>query len=406
MNASAFHLREYGESAFVQISDAQAGLLGRIGLVEPVRTADPGWWELRPGGKVGAVRVGDVDVRVAPKVDIERIVFLLGYRLRGVAWQESVVPVEAADEIVHVLAEMFTRSVSDAIRPGLLQGYRATEEALPVVRGRIRIDEQLKTSPGTWLPIEVSYDDFTVDTPENQVLRAALERLQRNPMVPADVRRRMGALLLQFADVGRLIPGMPLPHWRINRLNRRYDIALELARLVLASSSFEHRVGAVSVDGFVLDVPKIFEDFVSAALGDVLPGLLLGSSVMDQYPATLDEGSEVDMRPDIVWLDDRLRPQAVIDAKYKEEKVSGFPNADLYQCLAYATVLDLPDAHLIYAKGNADTREYTVRGSGIRIFAHALDLAQSPEQLLGSISSLAREVRDARKSGTEPMQET
>jgi len=399
MNASAIHLREYGESALVQISDAQAELLGRIGLVEPVRAADTGWWELRPGGKVGAVRVGHVDVRVAPKVDIERIVLLLSYRLRGVAWQESVVPVEAADDIVHVLADMFTRSVTEAIRPGLLQGYRVTEEALPVVRGRIQIDEQLKRRPGTWLPIEVSYDDFTVDTPENQVLRAALERLQRNPVVSSDVRIRMGALLLQFADVTRLVPGMQLPQCRITRLNRRYDMALELARLVIASSSFEHRIGAVAVDGFVLDVPKIFEDFVSSALGDVLPGMLPGSSVMAPYPTTLDEGSEVDMLPDIVWLDDRLRPRAVIDAKYKEEKVSGFPNADLYQCLAYATVLDLPDAHLIYAKGNAEIRRYTVQGSGVRIYAHALDLAQSPEDLLASINSLGRELLDTRKQG-------
>jgi len=392
MNVSAIHLREYGESSLAQMSDAQANLLAQVGLVEPVRTADPGWWELRPGGKVGAVRVGNVDVRVAPKVDIERIVFLLGYRLRGVAWQDSVVPVEAADDIVHVLAEMFTRSVTKAIRPGLLQGYRVTEEALAVVRGRILIDEQLKRRPGTWLPIEVSYDDFTVDNPENRVLRAALERLHRNPLVSADVRRRMGVLLLQFADVSRLVPGMPLPDWRITRLNRRYDIALELARLVLASSSFEHRVGFVAVDGFVLDVPKIFEDFVSAALGDVLPGLLAGSSVMDQYPTTLDEGSEVDMRPDIVWLDEQLRPLAVIDAKYKQEKPSGFPNADLYQSLAYATVLNLPRAHLIYAEGNAEVRDYTVRGSRLIISAHALDLSSPARALLAQVENLAGDI--------------
>lgn len=392
MSPAAIHLREYGEPALAQISDAQANLLAQVGLVEPVRTADPGWWELRPGGKVGAVRVGEVDVRVVPKVDIERLVFLLSYRLRGVAWQEFVVPVEAEQDIVHVLAEMFTRSVTEAIRPGLLQGYRVTEEALAVVRGRILIDEQLKRRPGTWLPIEVSYDDFTVDNPENRVLRAALERLQRNPLVSADVRRRMGVLLLQFADVTRLVPGMPLPDWRITRLNRRYDIALDLARLVLASSSFDHRVGSVSVDGFILDVPKIFEDFVSAVLGDVFPGLLPGSSVMDQYPTTLDERAEVDMRPDILWIDDQLRPLAVIDAKYKEEKVSGFPNADLYQCLAYATALSLPRAHLIYAKGNAQVRKYTVRGNGLVISAHALDLSLPPGELLAQVQMVAGDI--------------
>lgn len=400
MATSLVQLREYGQSAVAQLTETQASILSASGLVEALRTADAGWWELRPGGKVGALRVGSVDVRVAPKVDIERVIFMLSYRLRGVTWQESEVAVESADDIVHVLADMFARSVAQAIKPGLLQGYRVAEEALPVVRGRILIDEQLKRRPGMWLPIEVSYDDFTVDTPENRVLRAALERLQRNPLVSDGTRRKLGGLLFQFADVSKLTPGMPLPRWRITRLNRRYEMALELARLVLASSSFEHRVGEVAVDGFVLDLPKIFEDFVTVALIDSLPPLLPGSSVEGQHDTYLDTGAEVLMKPDIVWLDRASAAVAVLDAKYKEEKVSGFPNADLYQCLAYATVLGLPRAHLIYAKGNADVREYTVTGSGVVISAHTLDLSLPPDALLAQIHALAIRVASDALVGT------
>ena len=35
-------------------------------------------------------------------------------------------------------------------------------------------------------------------------------------------------------------------------------------------------------------------------------------------------------------------------------KPSGYPNADLYQVLAYCTVLGLKVGRLIYAKGNGD----------------------------------------------------
>lgn len=386
-------LREYGEPGAAALTGVEAQVLAASGLVDPVRTDDPGWWELRPGGKVGAVRVGAVEVRVAPKVPIDRIVFMLGYRLRGIAWQETPLPVDAADDVVHVLAEVFTRAVTEAVRPGLLQGYRLAEESLPVVRGRIRIDEQLKRRPGVWLPIEVAYDDFTVDTAENQVLRAALERLQRNPLVPDAVRRRMGGLLLQFADVARLTPGAPLPIWRITRLNRRYEIALELARLVLASSSFEHRDGTTPVEGFVLDLPRIFEDFVTAALRDALQRLLPGSRVQSQFGTTLDDGGDVDLRPDIVWLDASDTPLAVADAKYKAEKPSGFPNADVYQALAYATVLQLPDVHLVYAKGNEPVRIYQVRHSRVRVHAHVLDLSLPPEALVGQVGELATRVQ-------------
>lgn len=382
-------LREYGEASGARLSADEAHVLAATGLVETVRTADPGWWDLRPGGKVGVVRVGALEVRVTPKVDIDRIVFMLGYRLRGIAWQDTPVPVKPAENVVHVLAEILTRSVAETIRSGLLQGYRVTEESAPVVRGRIRIDEQLKRRPGVWMPLEVVYDDFTVDIPENQVLRAALENLQRNALVPDVLRKRMSGLLFQFADVGRLVPGAPVPETRITRLNGRYELALELARLVLKSSSFEHRIGDTPVDGFVLDVPKIFEDFVAAALRDALPRLSPGSSVQWQHATTLDEGGLIDLRPDVVWLNAVNSPIAVVDAKYKSEKPSGFPNADTYQSLAYATVMDLRDAHLVYAKGNEPVLTYRVRHSDIRIHAHTLDLAQPPQCLLAEVHELA-----------------
>lgn len=382
-------LVEYGEPKAARISNEQAQALGTSGLVEPVRIDGDGWWELRPGGKVGAVRAGSFDVRVAPKVPIDRIIFMLGYRLRGVSWQETPVEVDAAADVIQVLAEMFTRAVTQAIRPGLLQGYRVAEESLPVVRGRIRIDEQLKRRPGLWVPIEVSYDDFTVDTAENQTVRAALERLQRNPQVPARLRKVMSGLLVQFSGVSRLVPGTPLPMWRITRLNRHYEMALELASLVLTASSFEHRAGLVPVDGFVLDLPKIFEDFVAAALRDVLPQQSPGSSVQWQYATTLDEERLIDLRPDVAWLDASNSPIAVVDAKYKSEKPSGFPNADTYQALAYATAMNLRDVHLVYAKGNEPVSTYQVRHSDVRIHAHALDLAQPPRALLAEIDELA-----------------
>lgn len=382
-------LREYGEPVEVRLGLEHARALGGAGLVDVVATGTPDSWLLVPSGRVGAISCGDLQVRVDPKVTIDRIIFMLGYALRGISWRDSPVQVEPEVDVVHVLADVFARSVATALKPGMLQGYRTVEEALPVVRGRIRIDEQMKRRPGVMLPIEVSFDDFTVDIAENQILRAAITALLRNPFVDPDVRRRLSALALQFADVSRLTAGAVLPAWRPTRLNRRYDVPLRLAELILAGSSFEHRVGDVRIEGFVLDMPLIFEDFVTCALRDALLPLFPGSAVIGQFSTWLDEDELVALRPDVVWLDDQERPLAVLDAKYKAEKPSGFPNADIYQSLAYATTLGLQDAHLVYAKGNELTQEYQARGSGIRIHAHTLDLEQNPEALLKQVERLA-----------------
>ncbi len=82
-------------------------------------------------------------------------------------------------------------------------------------------------------------------------------------------------------------------------------------------------------------------------------------------------------------------PAAVVDAKSKDEKPSGFPQADLYQVLAYCTVLGLSEGRLVYAKGNEEPRSHSVVATDVLIHCHTLDLAQSPEAVLEQVASLA-----------------
>lgn len=82
------------------------------------------------------------------------------------------------------------------------------------------------------------------------------------------------------------------------------------------------------------------------------------------------------------------------DAKYKAEKPAGYPIADLYQILAYCTVLRLKVGHLIYAKGNEDPVSHVVRGAGTEVICHALDLSQPLDMLLAEARTLARHIHD------------
>jgi 5-methylcytosine-specific restriction enzyme subunit McrC len=119
-----------------------------------------------------------------------------------------------------------------------------------------------------------------------------------------------------------------------------------------------------------------------------------GGRVVGQARHYLDVGGRVVLKPDILWKVGGA-PVAVIDAKYKAEKPSGYPNADLCQLLAYCTVLGLPIGHLVYAAGNEDPARHVVRQSGTEIICHALDLSQPPGVLLTEIRDLASKIADA-----------
>jgi 5-methylcytosine-specific restriction enzyme subunit McrC len=143
----------------------------------------------------------------------------------------------------------------------------------------------------------------------------------------------------------------------------------------------------------------VFEDFLTAALTRAF--VPHGGHCGSQESHYLDVAARVRMKPDIVWRRDGSAA-AVIDAKYKAEKPSGFPDADLYQMLAYCTALGLPDGHLVYAKGNEVEVSHTVRNAGVRIHAHTLDLAAPPPDLLDQVDDLATRIAETAPV-TEPV---
>ena len=384
-------LDELGPGVERLLTPEQGRSLAGSGVVTAAPSPySPGAWQIGPAGKVGAARVGDIEIHIQPKVAIARLLFLVGYAQHGAAWRPETVPVAEAADLVPAVAQALWRQTERAIHQGLLPGYILVEESSQVLRGRLRESEQLHRHHGLPLPLEIQHDEFTVDIPENRILRTACERMLAVPRVDAESQRMLRRLLRDFTDVTPLHRGEQIPGWQATRLNARYHAALRLAELVLRATSVEHESGTVAVNGFLLDMPRLFEDFVTVALREALVPAY-GGRVDDQDRNHFDEAGQVRLRPDIVW---KMRGSAVavIDAKYKAEKPAGYPNADLYQLLAYCTVLGLRNGHLVYAKGNEKPAHHVVRRSGIEIFCHAVDLDQPPDGLLARMGDLAERI--------------
>src|SRR5262249_3879971 len=157
----------------------------------------------------------------------------------------------AEPELWPALAESVARQVDRALKPGVLQGYVSLDEALPVVRGRVRVADQIAQRPGLLLPLEVRYDEYAADIPENQLIRTAVRRLAAAPGLRPDLRSRLTHLDGRLDGVQVLPAGTPLPIWRLTRLNARYAAALRLSEIVLRNQSAEPGPGGVTVAAFV-----------------------------------------------------------------------------------------------------------------------------------------------------------
>lgn len=396
-------LQENADWVECELSPEHSDMLSLCDLVDmrPVGSSR-GIWALKAGSSVGAAtleRSGGVrvDLRIKPKVGIDRLLFMMGYAADAKGWRNDWIDFPEVVDIPEAAAESLVRLVDRALNEGLLQGYVRVEESALTIRGRIRLVDHVRRRFGQMIPVEITYDEFTTDIAENQILRAAIRRLLRIRSVQPATRRRLLRSLHRFAEVSDLVGGTEVPRWQPSRLNARYVPALRLAEIVLAGSSFDLARGGVRASGFMVSMPTVFEDFVTKALGVAIVAGSGGHSVLQDHRWRLDSSEQIRLRPDLVWYPSRgsRLPGLVVDAKYKAARIDGFPNADVYQMLAYCTSLGLSEGHLIYAAGNEQGGHYRipnagVGGAGVDVQAHALDLAQPPVALLTQLAGLAR----------------
>jgi 5-methylcytosine-specific restriction enzyme subunit McrC len=256
------------------------------------------------------------------------------------------------------------------------------EEALSSFRGRLRAGDQARRRFGLPLPVEVSYDDFTVDVEENRLLKAALLRLSRFRFEDPSLRRQISEALSPLAEVTAMrYPKRAIPRVSYTRLNLHYRGAVELARLLLQNTSVELRAGDVLVGQFLVDMNDLFEDFIFEAIRRRLPA---GPVWRHGKWIYLDEEERVLMKPDLSWWRGR-ECLFVGDAKYK--RTGEGKGEDLYQLLAYCQATGRRSGMLIYAEGEETT--HVVRRSGVRREVVGVDLGAPWEKLEARIDEIA-----------------
>jgi 5-methylcytosine-specific restriction enzyme subunit McrC len=367
-------------------------------------------YDVRPGSYIGSLSLGDhLQVIVRPKLRVAEVMFLISYALDPSAWtdpllhwRDELVALDEHAELYEAIVPSFLRHLNRALSRGVLQGYRVEEDALLTVRGRIRFDEQIRRRLGMPVPIEVSYDEFTEDIEVNRILRAAVNRIARTPLRRREHRQGLRTVdsALERVSLVEYTRAPPAPAF--NRLNEHYRGAVELARLILADSSFELRIGDVFSHAFLIDMNKVFERFALVALREALgvdehtfPAGAAGRRLhLDESVAPL-----IDLEPDLSWWELDGRPSFVGDLKYKRAQVDEVKHSDIYQMLAYTIATDLPAGLLVYAAGEAESGTHIVRHAGKRLEIRALDISGSANDVLDRVGELGNRIRELRAEG-------
>ena len=387
MNQS-IELTEY-ESTTLRLAPDQARRVASAGKgILDIQLAEcPGYYSITAQNMVGTLVFDDFRVLIRPKIRPENLFLLLEVGLASDAWRREAFEFAISSDLLASIVAFFARTLETSLARGLLRSYRHEEGRLIAMRGRIDMMAQFRQA-GIRLPVACRFDEYTADIAENRYVKAAGRLALRVPRVAAEDRRRLLQQVVALEDVAdHSIRPDELDRIQETRLNAHYQPALRLARLLLENLTLVDQRGDHSASSFLVDMNKLFEDFVTQRLRRELRGRL---EVLSQFGTHLAERRQVPIRPDLVFRRQGVEV-LVADIKYKLTGDAQARTSDYYQLLAYTTALDLPEGLLIYCLANGGRPEgvVTVRHAGKRLHTLAIDLTGPSSAVESAISDLA-----------------
>jgi 5-methylcytosine-specific restriction enzyme subunit McrC len=322
---------------------------------------------LRSKGCVGHIPVSsDLVIRIRPKVPVANLFRMLeyAYNLSSFRFLEGESHVDKIEDIFDRLASILAGMVLNRARKGLYRSYVSVEDSLSFVRGRINLTQSLINQTRGVPLLTCTYEEHTADLDENRILAWTLYRLPFMDIQRDVVRRRVSQAFRVLAGTVEVSPKYPRDCVGrfYHRLNSDYRPMHGLCRFFLENAGPELDSGTFNFLPFIMDMPTLFESFVSHWLKAQVP---IDLQIRTQYVATLDSLGKLHFRIDNVLMHRKTHQVlAVLDTKYKRSKDPD--EADIQQIVAYAVRMGVKEGWLIYPSTTTCETELNVGNVVVR----------------------------------------
>ena len=193
------------------------------------------------------------------------------------------IPLTSDDGLSLFVITAFIASIRQILKRGLKKSFYDRQEVLRFkVKGKVILTETLsKTKVKPIIQnLTCKYQDFGVDIPENQLLKAALKaslRQVRNQIDSFGVReleKSVSSALSFFCNVSDVSRRALDKNFQINPFFKTYKSAIRLARMILKLERYSDsntRVGEYQkVPAYWIDMPKLFELYVYKKLKEAV----------------------------------------------------------------------------------------------------------------------------------------
>ena len=339
-------------------------------------------------------------------IPIRNIYYMLSYAfqtLNGQGYKEMAT--EDFHNVAELCAAILCKGVSLQIKRGLGREYIERTESLSAVRGRVDLTESIKTRSMLRQRLVCSYDDFSVNSPLNQIIKSTMLLLLHGDI---SLKRKIEIrqLLVFFDEVDALDIHSIDWHVQYNRSNETYRMLISVCYLIVKGLLQTQSDGSTKLMDFLDEqrMSRLYEKFILAYYRKHFPQLHASAS---QIPWILDDDENAllpIMQSDIILS--HGNDYLIIDAKYYahttqiQHDVHTLHSHNLYQIFTYvknkeAELADVPHEKvagmLLYARTDeAIQPDHTYRMSGNTISVKTLDLNCSFNEIAVQLNEIVK----------------
>lgn len=339
-------------------------------------------------------------------IRIQNIYYMLAYAFQVLNEQGyKNIATEEFDNTAELCAAILARGISTQVKRGLGKEYIPQTEALSSLRGKLDISESIKTQTFLKKQMICSYDDFSVNSVMNRIIKSTVLILLKGD-ISKSRKKELRKLMVFFDDVD--VIDLYSVNWNMqyNRNNQTYRMLISICYLVFKGLLQTQSDGTTKLMDFLDEqrMHRLYEKFILEYYRKEHPELIANAS---QIPWQLDDDFG-DMLPvmqtDIMLTKDEKT--LIIDAKYyahttqRQYDKNTLHSGNLYQIFTYvknkeAELAEQPHkvaGMLLYARTDEEIypeKEY--RMSGNQIGVRTLNLDGDFDMIKNQLNEIAEE---------------
>ncbi len=335
-------------------------------------------------------------------IKIQNIYYMLAYAfqiLREEGYAKC--SAEKFENTADLLSAILAKGVAVQIKRGLRHAYIEKTEPLSCLRGKIDVTESIKKQTRIKQQLICSYDEFSVDSYMNRILKTTMELLLRYD-IPKVRKKELRNLLLYFKDVSVIDVYSINWNFRFHRNNQSYQMLMSVCYLIIKGLLQTTADGSVKLMRFLDEqrMCRLYEKFILEYYRKHYPQIKTSAS---QIAWALDDGVNAmlpTMQSDIMLT--FKNKTLIIDAKYyghttqKQYNINKLHSNNLYQIFTYvknkAVLGGEVSGMLLYAKTDEKIQpNNTYMMSGNKISVKTLDLNCEFAEIARQLNNIAEE---------------